>query len=61
MKQSKMQQVHKRFEELKMKEDKTIVQFNTQVQELTNEVAILGELFSQTKLVIITITFQNEG
>lgn len=34
VKQSKLQQIHTRFDELRMCKDETIVQFNTRVQEL---------------------------
>ncbi|XP_031106191.1 uncharacterized protein LOC116010828 [Ipomoea triloba] len=51
VKQTKMQQVHTRFEELRMKDEETIVEFNARVQELKNEAAVLGEPFSSDKLV----------
>lgn len=46
-----MQQVYTRFEELRMRDEETIVQFNTQVKKLKNKVAILGEPFPADKLV----------
>ncbi|XP_031090976.1 uncharacterized protein LOC115995973 [Ipomoea triloba] len=46
-----MKQVHTRFEELRMKDEQTIVEFNARVQELKNEAAVLGEPFSSDKLV----------
>ncbi|XP_031108661.1 uncharacterized protein LOC116013148 [Ipomoea triloba] len=51
VKQTKMQQVLTRFEELRMKDEETIVEFNARVQELKNEAAVLGEPFSLDKLV----------
>ncbi|XP_031091039.1 uncharacterized protein LOC115996034 [Ipomoea triloba] len=51
VKQTKMQQVLTRFEELRMKDEETIVEFNARVQELKNEAAVLGEPFSSDKLV----------
>lgn len=51
MKQTKMQQVHTRFEELRMKDKEIVVEFNARVQELKNEVVVLGEPFSLDKLV----------
>lgn len=51
MKQSKLQHVHTKFEELKMREDEMIIQFNARIQKLKNEVAVLGDPFSENKLV----------
>lgn len=49
VKQSKLQQIHTIFEELRMQEDESIVQFNTRVQDLKNEAIVLGKTFPPNK------------
>ncbi|XP_019185052.1 PREDICTED: uncharacterized protein LOC109180022 [Ipomoea nil] len=51
VKQSKLQLVQSDFKELRMNEDETIVTFHTRVQELANRAMVLGEPFTQEKLV----------
>ncbi|XP_019171075.1 PREDICTED: uncharacterized protein LOC109166637 [Ipomoea nil] len=51
VKQSKLQMVQTDFEDLKMKDDETIVDFHARVQELANRASILGEPITQERLV----------
>ncbi|XP_019160052.1 PREDICTED: uncharacterized protein LOC109156663 [Ipomoea nil] len=51
VKQSKLQMVQTYFEDLKMKDDETIVDFHARVQELANRASILGEPITQERLV----------
>ncbi|XP_019179845.1 PREDICTED: uncharacterized protein LOC109175043 [Ipomoea nil] len=51
VKQSKVQMVQTDFEDLKMKDDETIVDFHARVQELANRASILGEPITQERLV----------
>ncbi|XP_019189509.1 PREDICTED: uncharacterized protein LOC109183937 [Ipomoea nil] len=51
VKQSKLQMVQTDFEDLKMKDDETIVDFHARVQELANRASILGEPITQKRLV----------
>ncbi|CAM9000350.1 unnamed protein product [Rhodiola kirilowii] len=48
---SRIKMVTSKFESLKMKEDKTIADFNTRVLDISNESFALGELMSKEKLV----------
>ncbi|CAM8883190.1 unnamed protein product [Rhodiola kirilowii] len=51
VKQSRIQMLTSRFEELKMHEDETIKDFNTRVCDLVNEASTLGEALPKEKVV----------
>ncbi|CAM8903043.1 unnamed protein product [Rhodiola kirilowii] len=47
---SRMQMVTTKFEDLKMKEEETIVEFNTRVLDLLNEAAALGKPIEEERI-----------
>ncbi|CAM8954171.1 unnamed protein product [Rhodiola kirilowii] len=51
VKQSRIQMLTSRFEELKMQEDESIKDFNTRVCDLVNEASTIGEALPEDKVV----------
>ena len=52
---SKLQMLASRFEDLRMMENETISDFNSKLCDIANEAFVLGEKYSDTKLVRKTL------